>query len=163
MCIHEEAFTFGWAVVHKLQDWWSDKTLNPKSLTSSIQLSTKISPRGLIKWHLLLLHSSSPQQEGVHFLFILVHDGYKNVNCIPWCSSDTNKWKKCRLASTQQKDSQGLVYIVKAGLTPLIHLIHFSQLSFFYEYTEFKFVPVCPSWHSKPGASPSISAKRGKI
>lgn len=36
------------------------------------------------------------------------------------------------MEAIQLKDSQGLAYIVKHVSTPLIHLIHFSQLSFFY-------------------------------
>lgn len=34
----------------------------------------------------------------------------------------------------QLKHRQGLDYIIKLVSTPLIHLIHFAQLSLFYEY-----------------------------
>lgn len=80
------------------------------------------------------------------------------------CPSDADELKRRTGNRTLRKDSQGLPHIVEQLSTPLIHLIRFSQLTFppFHEYMGFKFATACPSWHSEPGASPSISAKRGK-
>lgn len=108
----------------------------------------------------------------VNTLYMSIHEkqngAFMFCSCLPlrhrlsfWCW-----WIKAQAGNLiRQKDSQGLPYIVEQLSTPLIHLIHFSQLSLFSplrEYTGFKFATACPSWHSEPGASPSISAKRGE-
>lgn len=110
----------------------------------------------------------------VNILYMSIHEKQNGAfmfsSCLPlrsrlsfWCW-----WIKAQTGNRiQQKDTQGLPYIVEQLSTPLIHLIRFSQLSFFFflpfrEYRGFKFATACPSWHSEPGASPSISAKRGK-
>lgn len=110
----------------------------------------------------------------VNILYMSIHEKQNGAfmfsSCLPlrsrlsfWCW-----WIKAQTGNRiQRKDTQGLPYIVEQLSTPLIHLIRFSQLSFFFflpfrEYRGFKFATACPSWHSEPGASPSISAKRGK-
>lgn len=75
----------------------------------------------------------------VNILYMSIHEKQNGAfmfsSCLPlrsrlsfWCW-----WIKAQTGNRiQRKDTQGLPYIVEQLSTPLIHLIRFSQLSFFF-------------------------------